>query len=320
MIYVVYGGTGSLGSAFIKSVFEQTPKHSVICVSRSEERQRLLWEKLGRPKRLFFVTGDVVEPSTTDAVIRKLRWVYPVGDYPRVNFVYAAAIKQVPYAELNVGVTTKVNILGCENALLAATDTRLRGWPVRFVTISTDKAVEPINVMGKTKAIQEDLVWSWPYLQGTVVRYGNVIGTTGSIIRVMQEKFSKKEPVQIYDATATRFVVSLSQAVESIHTGLGLLSSSLVIPKMGAANILTLVNMAARLLGIGGITEAALPRQGDKTHEKILSEYDRTRISEGRICLVGDLNQTHSNECLYSDEELENALRIGLNDAGIPIQ
>jgi UDP-N-acetylglucosamine 4,6-dehydratase len=193
MTTLVTGGTGSFGKAFLRSV--QGP---VRVMSRDEEKQRRL--ALIYPD-VEYVIGDVRDRDAVRSAMRGVTRVF-----------HAAALKQVPQAEANPSEAVKTNILGTENVCLVAQETGARA-----VLLSTDKAVEPVGVMGATKMVAERIALS---LGANVVRYGNVVGSRGSIVPMWRAQMAKGDPVTVTALDMTRFLITLDEAIELVHTAM----------------------------------------------------------------------------------------------------
>lgn len=195
MTTLVTGGTGSFGSAYIRRHIH----HEVIRVlSRDEEKQRAL---AARHPEVEFVIGDIRD---RDAVRRAMRGVDRV--------FHAAALKQVPPLEAHPMEAVKTNIIGTDNVCSVAADLG-----ARVVLLSTDKAVEPVGVMGGSKFLAEAVAVSWGF---NIVRYGNVIGSRGSILPVWREQLAKGQPLTITDPTMTRFLITLDEALDLLETAM----------------------------------------------------------------------------------------------------
>jgi UDP-N-acetylglucosamine 4,6-dehydratase len=243
MTTLVTGGTGSFGKAFLRSV--QGP---VRVLSRDEEKQRRL--ALLYPDAEY-VIGDVRD---RDAVRHAMRGVTRV--------FHAAALKQVPQAEANPSEAVKTNIIGTENVCLVANETG-----ARVVLLSTDKAVEPVGVMGATKMVAERIAVA---LGANVVRYGNVVGSRGSIVPMWRAQMARGEPVTVTALDMTRFLITLDEAIELVHTAMvhertGLLFAR----KSPAATVAQMVRVMA-----GGRVEVIGVRPGEKYHEHLVLPHE----------------------------------------------
>lgn len=239
---LITGGTGSFGHAYLRTVLTGT----VRVFSRDEEKQR-------RMARAYpdveFVIGDVRD---RDAVRRAMRGI----DY----VFHAAALKQVPQGEANPGEYTRTNVLGTENVCAAATE-----FGARMVYLSTDKAVLPASVMGESKAIGEAVARSYGV---NSVRYGNVIGSRGSILPIWRELVEKGEPIPITDPGMTRFLITLPEAIDLVHVAMDApADGSVFVRKSPAATVAQI----ARVFAPGHPTVVIGARPGEKRHEELVA-------------------------------------------------
>src|SRR5690554_6734423 len=207
---LITGGTGSFGQAFIAKVLEEHPQvQRVVVFSRDELKQ---FEMANQPrfqdKRLRFFLGDVRDK---DRLLRAFEGIDVV--------IHAAALKQVPAAEYNPFEAIKTNILGAQNVIDASIDRGVQ----RVVALSTDKASSPINLYGATKLVSDKLfVQGNSYAGGkssrfAVVRYGNVVGSRGSVVPFFKKQ-AKTGVLPIHDERMTRFWVALGEGVDFVLT------------------------------------------------------------------------------------------------------
>lgn len=240
MTTLVTGGTGSLGRAYVNR--HRAP---IRVFSRDEEKQRQM-------AALFpdveYTIGDVRD---ADAVRRALRGCSRV--------IHAAAMKQVPACEQNPGEAYRTNVTGTENVASAAADLG-----VPMMLISTDKAVEPVNTYGATKMLAEAIAL---YHGAAVVRYGNVIGSTGSVVPLFRAQRDAGQPFSVTDPDMTRFLLTLDQALDLIDRA-----------KPGALNLwpdlpAASVGDIARAIDPLWQVEVIGPRRGEKRHEMLAPGY-----------------------------------------------
>lgn len=263
---LVTGGTGSFGRKFIESALSQDPQR-VIVFSRDELKQSEL-EKQFPPDKfpaIRYFIGDVRDAQ-------RLRRAMSGVDY----VVHAAALKQVPACEYNPIEAIKTNVHGAENIIEAAIDAGV----TRVIALSTDKAVNPVNLYGATKLVAEKL-----FIQGnsyagekgprfSVVRYGNVVGSRGSVVPLFREQ-RKTKKITITDARMTRFWITLDQGVEFVTSALAQMHGGEVfVPKLPSMNIMDL----ARAIAPGCAIDTIGIRAGEKLHESLIS-VDEARHS-----------------------------------------
>jgi UDP-N-acetylglucosamine 4,6-dehydratase/5-epimerase len=261
---LVTGATGSFGTAFLKTVLERYDVASIRAFSRDELKQYEL-ERTIRDDRLRLLLGDVRDAGRLRVATRGVDVI-----------IHAAALKQVPACEYNPFEAVQTNILGAENVISAAMD---NGVPLT-VALSTDKAVNPANLYGATKLCAEKIVaQAGVYAAGTAarfasVRYGNVMGSRGSVIPVFKQQAAQGR-VTITDERMTRFWITLQEAVEFVLSCLSLVEGGETfipkIPSMRITDVATALAPDAERV-VTGI------RPGEKLHETLLTE-DEARNS-----------------------------------------
>jgi UDP-N-acetylglucosamine 4,6-dehydratase len=259
---LVTGGTGSFGKKFINRIFQQYKPKDVIVYSRDELKQfemRELFPTEKFPIRYFI--GDVRDRDRLYRITHSMDYI-----------VHAAALKQVPTAEFNPFETVKTNILGAQNVIEAALENDVK----KVVALSTDKACNPINLYGATKLASDKMFAAANHWQGShhttfaVVRYGNVVGSRGSVVPFFLKK--KEEGVlPITDERMTRFWITLDQSVQFVLDSLKRMKGGeLFVPKIPSMNIMELAKAIApkaktKIIGI---------RPGEKIHEVMISSDD----------------------------------------------
>ncbi len=267
---LVTGGTGSFGRAFIARLLHEHNPKRVIVFSRDEWKQ---WEmresnpQLKQDPRVRFFIGDVRDK---DRLRRALADVQIV--------VHAAALKQVPVAEYNPTEFILTNVFGAMNVLDASLDAGVE----RVIALSTDKAVNPVNLYGATKLCSDKLFVSGNAYSGkkptrlSVVRYGNVLGSRGSIIPFWRDLILKgAESLPITDLRMTRFWITLDQAVDFVVScATNMVGGEIFVPKIPSMKIVDLAAaMAPKVpLEVTGI------REGEKLHELMIS-YEDSRLT-----------------------------------------
>lgn len=267
---LVTGGTGSFGKKFTKRVFEVYRPRKVIIYSRDEYKQYVMRQAFSADDAsIRYFIGDVRDK---DRMLRAMDGV----DY----VVHAAALKQVPACEYNPFEAIKTNIHGAQNVVDAAIDRGLE----KVVALSTDKAVNPINLYGATKLASDKLfVAANAYSGGrrttfSVVRYGNVAGSRGSVIPFFHRLVTDgAEELPITDARMTRFWISLDEAVELVFKALDeSKGGETYISKIPSFRI---TDLAAAMLPNSTYKEVGI-REGEKLHEVMITEYDAVNTYE----------------------------------------
>lgn len=264
---LITGGTGSFGQAFVKKVLTSYNPKKVIVFSRDELKQFEMNQKFPNEPRLRFFIGDVRDTT-------RLKRAFDGVDI----VIHAAALKQVPVAEYNPIECIKTNVHGAENVINAAIDMGIK----KVVALSTDKAVNPINLYGATKLCSDKLFVAANNYSMTketrfsVVRYGNVIGSRGSVIPFFLEK-RKTGVIPITDQRMTRFWISLNQGVEFvIHCLNSMQGGEIFISKIPSMKIMDLAAAIApeckiEMIGI---------RPGEKLHEIMVPQDEAKNTLE----------------------------------------
>jgi UDP-N-acetylglucosamine 4,6-dehydratase len=258
------GGTGSFGKAFIAETLRRHPDIQRLVVYSRDELKQWELQQLYPPDRfpqLRLFLGDVRDRGR---LVRALEGIDTV--------VHAAALKQVPAAEYNPIEFINTNVLGAENVVQACLDTGVK----RVVALSTDKAAAPINLYGATKLCSDKLFIAANNIKGTrdlrfsVVRYGNVMGSRGSVIPFFLEK-AKTGVLPITDPAMTRFNISLSEGVDMVLWALEqALGGELFVPKIPSYRITDVAE------AIGPSCEKPITgiRPGEKIHEEMITASD----------------------------------------------
>ena len=262
---LITGGTGSFGHSFVAMTLKKFKPRRLIIFSRDEMKQ---WEMSKKYKReiengqvLFFI-GDVRDKERLDLAFRSVDVI-----------IHAAALKHVPIAEYNPFEFIKTNILGANNVIEAALQNNVKS----VVALSTDKAVSPINLYGATKLCSDKLFCAANNIKGnkninfSVVRYGNVFGSRGSVYPVFTEQYKKNKCISLTDRRMTRFNIFLEDAVKmvdwAIHNSIG---GEIFVPKLESFKVTDFIkagfqNAKLNIIGI---------RPGEKLHEKMIDESD----------------------------------------------
>jgi len=266
---LITGGTGSFGSFFVKKILQYKPR-KIIIFSRDEDKQYWLQKELKNDiKRLRFVIGDVREKAS---LLKTMRIGVDI-------LIHAAALKQIPSTEYNIIEAVKTNILGAQNVV----DASIEAGVGKVLSISTDKAVEPVNVMGMTKALQERI-----FILGNKqakqtkfasVRYGNVVASRGSVIPLFKKQIEEGGPVTVTDKRMTRFIFTLSQATELVFNALdNMVGGEIFIPKIRPLKVFDLAQVMVNELQPKNknIKEIGI-RSGEKLHETLISPIESLR-------------------------------------------
>jgi UDP-N-acetylglucosamine 4,6-dehydratase len=257
---LVTGGTGSFGQAFISRLFAAHKPARVVVFSRDELKQYEMQQKFTQPELRYFI-GDVRDRERLDRALRGVDVV-----------IHAAALKQVPAAEYNPIECIKTNVIGAENIINACIDQRVK----KVIALSTDKAVNPVNLYGATKLCSDKLFVAANHLAGAggarfaVVRYGNVLGSRGSVVPFFQQCRAKNK-IPITDPNMTRFWIRLDDGAAFVSRCLDLITGGeIFVPKIPSMRIVDL----AEAIAPGCEQEIVGIRPGEKVHELLITRDD----------------------------------------------
>ena len=255
---LITGGTGSFGQKFTKMLLEQFAPKKIIIFSRDELKQYEMQQHFNGPEMRYFI-GDVRDKERVTQACNGVDFI-----------IHAAALKQVPAAEYNPTECIRTNINGAENVIYAAIYHKIK----KVVALSTDKAANPINLYGATKLASDKLFVAANNMVGakyprfSVVRYGNVIGSRGSVIPFFRKlKQDGAESLPITDPDMTRFWITLEQGVNLVLKGFQRMhGGEIFVPKIPSVKITDIAQAIAPGLrhDIVGI------RPGEKMHEKMI--------------------------------------------------
>ncbi|MGB7958050.1 MAG: UDP-N-acetylglucosamine 4,6-dehydratase (inverting) [Minisyncoccia bacterium] len=262
---LITGGTGSLGKMLVKLIFERYPAvRKVIVFSRDEFKQFEMAQAFPESKfpQIRFFIGDVRDNPRLKRAFEDVDIV-----------IHAAALKQVPTAEYNPDEVIKTNIGGAQNVVDAVLSTNVK----IVVALSTDKAAAPINLYGATKLVSDKLFVAANNIKGkrdlrlSVVRYGNVMGSRGSVIPFFMEKAKEGNALPITDMKMTRFNISLEEAAGMVLWAVeNALGGEIFVPKIPSYKIETL---ARAIAPDAKLTEIGI-RAGEKLHEEMITSAD----------------------------------------------
>ena len=262
---LVTGGTGSFGQRFVRTVLERYQPKRIAVFSRDELKQFEMAQDpffANRPEIRFFI-GDVRDPERLETAMREVDHV-----------IHAAALKHVPAAEYNPFECLRTNVFGAQNVVQAA----WRCGVQRVVALSTDKAVSPLNLYGASKLAADKIFVAANNMSGSigtrfsVVRYGNVVGSRGSVVPLYQRLIENGvESLPVTDLRMTRFWITLQQGVDFVLSSLAMMrGGEIFTPKIPSMTITDLAAAMAPHLDhhVIGI------RPGEKLHEILLTADD----------------------------------------------
>lgn len=273
---LVIGGTGSIGSAIVKELLKYQPRQ-IRVFSRDETKQFELMHEIGSPVLVNFLIGDVRDKERLSMAMENIDIVF-----------HAAALKHVPACERNPFEAVKTNVQGTQNVIDCAYANKVD----KVIAISTDKATDPTNVMGCTKLLAEKLILASFLYKGNkrtkfcCVRFGNVLGSRGSVVPLFINQIKRGQPITITDPNMTRFIMSISQAVRLVFKSAKLMKNrEIFVLKMPVVTIKDLAqavvevfqkkhnvkqNISIKIIGKNG---------GERIHEKLLTAEE----SEGAL-------------------------------------
>jgi len=261
-VILVTGGTGSFGKIFVSNLQKKYKPKKIIIFSRDELKQFDM-QQIFKQKNMRFFIGDVRD-------FKRLNLAMQGADY----VVHTAALKQVPAAEYNPMECVQTNIYGSQNVIEAALNNKIK----RVIALSTDKAANPINLYGATKLAADKIFVSANNIVGknktkfSVVRYGNVVGSRGSVVPYFQKLINENSKfLPITDPEMTRFWITLDQGVEFVNKCFTLMKGGeIFVPKIPSVKIVDLADamgpkLDKKIIGI---------RPGEKIHEVLCPSDD----------------------------------------------
>ena len=329
---LITGGTGTFGKNFVKKILHDYPKLSrLVILSRDELKQWDLKQEISEEKypQVRFLLGDIRDEKRLKRAFQGIDTV-----------IHAAALKQVPAAEYNPMEFVKTNVIGAENIIQASLDTDVSN----VIALSTDKAASPINLYGATKLCSDKLFISANNIRGSkkikfsVVRYGNVMGSRGSVIPLFLKK-AKSKVLPITDPEMTRFNITVNEGVEMVIWAINnAKGGEIFVPKIPSYKILDL----AEAIGPNCNKEIIGIRPGEKIHEELVTHADALNtidIGDYYVILPTDkrlrnmyLNEnkqfkilpknfvydSYANQNYLNFEEIRELIKINIDSSFIP--
>jgi UDP-glucose 4-epimerase len=270
-ILLITGGTGSFGNVTLERFLHSNLFKEIRIFSRDEKKQddmRLLYQS----KKIKYYIGDVRDKRSLDSAMHGVDYVF-----------HAAALKQVPSCEFFPIEAVKTNILGCENVLDSALDKGVKN----VIVLSTDKAVYPINAMGMSKALSEKVMVAKSRNlngSGTVfcgTRYGNVMGSRGSVIPLLVDQIKNRQPLTLTDPDMTRFMMTLDSAVDLVlfafeHSTNG----DIFVHKAPASTIEILAKALLKLYKASNSIRIIGTRHGEKLYETLVNREEMVKSED----------------------------------------
>tara|TARA_B100000424_G_C22930628_1_gene495078 strand:- start:108 stop:1085 length:978 start_codon:yes stop_codon:yes gene_type:complete len=271
-IFFITGGTGSFSKKFIELILAKKIAKKIIIFSRDEYKQSVMQQSsyVRKNKKIFrFLLGDIRDKERLNFAINK--------DIDIV--IHTAALKQVPATEYNPFETIKTNILGAQNLIESCLEKNIKN----IISLSTDKAAAPINLYGATKLTSDKLFINANHFKGnrrckfSVVRYGNVMGSRGSVIPIFLKQKTRKEKFTITDVNMTRFNITLNASARFVLFCIKKMKGGeIFVPKIPSYKILDVLKalQAKPKYSLIGI------RAGEKLHEELITKSDSLNTEE----------------------------------------
>lgn len=270
-ILLITGGTGSFGNEVLKG-FLGTDIKEIRIFSRDEKKQDDMRKKYNNPKLKFYI-GDVRDLSSIEPAMKGVDYIF-----------HAAALKQVPSCEFFPLEAVKTNVVGTDNVLTSAINNGVK----KIICLSTDKAAYPINAMGTSKAMMEKIIVAKARQLGEgaetticLTRYGNVMGSRGSVIPLFYKLISDGKPLTITDPNMTRFMMTLADAVDLVvfafQNGK---QGDLFVQKAPAATIDTLAKAIKKYKKSDAETAIIGTRHGEKAHEVLVTSEEMSKSED----------------------------------------
>jgi UDP-N-acetylglucosamine 4,6-dehydratase/5-epimerase len=263
-IVLVTGGTGSWGHELVRHLLSYNPKEIRI-ISRNESNQFKMKQEFDNCPKLNFIIGDIKEKDSLLDACQDANYVF-----------HLAALKHVPVCEEQPAEAMKTNVIGTQNVIDAAIQCKVQ----KVIYISTDKASDPTNFYGLSKAMGEKLIIHANTLN-TITRFvcirgGNVLGTNGSVIHVFRKQIDEKQKIGITDVNMTRFFLTVHDAIKLVlKATFDSVGGEIFVMKMPACKILDLANVLIEASGKNNVQIETLGiRPGEKIHEQLYSEYE----------------------------------------------
>lgn len=259
---LITGATGSWGQVLVRMLLDQYNVREIVCFSRGELQQVLMQRKFDNAK-LKFVIGDIRDFDAVKSATKNIDFIF-----------HLAALKHVPICEINVQETIKTNITGTANIVNAAIENRVK----KVIDVSSDKAVEPINLYGMTKSVGEKLIIQANSLSEITkfvcIRGGNVMGSSGSAIPFFIEQIKAGGPITITHPLMTRFFLTLEEAIQLLFkASIDSVGGEMFVMNMPACYITDLADVLMEVYGEVEIKDIGI-RPGEKLDEMLISRHE----------------------------------------------
>lgn len=284
---LITGGTGTFGKSFVKTLLKTDIK-KIYIFTRDEYKQWEMKKQFNNDTRLQFFVGDVRDKDRLYMAMEDINIV-----------IHAAAQKHVASCEYNPFEAVKTNIEGSKNVIEAAKEQKVEN----VIALSTDKAVEPLNLYGKTKAVMESLFINANNYVGkkttkySVVRYGNVVGSRGSVIPLFKKLVSEKKALTITHKDMTRFLINIEGAINLVLLTLYKMEGKeIFIPKIPSIRILDLAKIMSKKIQMIEMTE------NEKLHEVLINKHESLKTLEFKKYYIIYPRKLNKNMFQYSSD------------------
>lgn len=308
---LITGGTGTLGRALTRKLL-LSDVNTVRIFSRDEGKQLDMADQLKADGRVRFIIGDVRDKERLRMAVEDIDVVFHV-----------AALKQVPVAEYNPFEAVKTNVLGSQNVVDVCMEEEVE----IAMAISSDKAVSPLNTYGATKLVMEKIFTAANFYKGkrstifTAVRYGNVMGSRGSVIPQFIKSIQNTNSISITHPEMTRFNITLSEALDLILTGLKKAKGSeIFIPKLDAYRLQDLAECIIELMKKDNVKVTTMSlREGEKMHETLLNESESSYSVESDNVYVLLSPNVYPKNVQYYDHAITNRIQGNYSSDKVPV-
>lgn len=268
-IILITGGTGSWGHELVSQLLEKEHPKEIRIYSRGEHRQVEMRQEFANYHQLKFIIGDVRDKNILNLAMKNVDYVF-----------HLAALKHVPVCEENCWEAVLTNIYGTQNVIEAAINNNVK----KVIDVSTDKAVDPLNLYGVTKACGEKMIINanQNYIGKTkflCIRGGNVMGTNGSVLPLFKKQILEKNEITITDPEMTRFLMSTQEAIGLIFAAIeNSIGGEIFVMRMPATKVKNIANVMIKLIGNNDTKRKNVGiRPGEKINEVLVSKNETTR-------------------------------------------
>jgi UDP-N-acetylglucosamine 4,6-dehydratase len=296
-IIIVTGGTGSWGNELISQLLQDHSPREIRVYSRGEHKQVEMRAKFKNDKRLKFIIGDIRDKNILNLAMKNVDYVF-----------HLAALKHVPVCEENTWEAVLTNIYGTQNVIEAAIDNNVK----KVIDISTDKAVDPFNHYGVTKACSEKMIInaSFNYITDTkfvCIRGGNVLGTNGSVIPLFKSQILSNNHLTLTDPEMTRYLMSTKDAIGLVFQAVKIsIGGEIFVMRMPATSVKNIANSLIEMFGNSSTKIDIIgSRPGEKMDEVLVSKNEApfTKIIDDKYYVVLPQNNDPQLNSLYSSFE-----------------